>query len=207
MLDNRPVYSEADFKVDIISYNEASSQQLFDIFWLCLLAYHEKDQDNHINMDVVSWHTKQYTLLYKIYEEKLFITGRGKLALLYNNHQLIAISGVHRSKADPYTFVGGTRSWVVPKYQGNLIVARYLIPEQVEAVKKMGGKAFLLTFNDGKKAVISDAQIPKFPETFKRHKYPAIFHDMYMWPDKVMIQGALQHVLVKELKKDYEPKF
>jgi hypothetical protein len=207
MLGQNRVRSESDFRVEVIATNKATEEQLFQVFWLCLTGFHETETPNHVNLDVVNWDTKGYTLLYKMYEERLFVTGRGRLTLLYDKKRLIAVSGVHKAVFDPFVFIGGTRSWVIPEYQGNSVVARHLIGPQIEAARGMGGKTFILTFNDGNR-ILSDKKMEEVNFSAKTFKdYPDVFQDIVIYPEKVVVQGTKQFVLVKELERGYKPKF
>jgi hypothetical protein len=42
-------------------------------------------------------------------------------------------------------------------------------------------------------------------KTFK--DYPDVFQDIVIYPEKVVVQGTKQFVLVKELERGYKPKF
>jgi hypothetical protein len=205
------VRSEDDFRVDIVATDKASSESLFDVLWFCLLAFHEPDQPNRRGMDIVNWHKKSHTLLYKMHEDRSFITGRGRLFLLYNRvNQLIAISGMQRARFDPLVFIGGVHSFVTAAHQGSLVIAKYLIPLQIRQAETMGGKTFVLPFSETKNVVPHDKNIEQtwdFANIFKKKQYPECFHNMYLYPERIALQGQVQYALIKEIEKGYKPKF
>jgi hypothetical protein len=204
------VRADNDFRVEVIASDYANSEVLFNVFWFCLRAYHEEvDNPNRAEMDVVNWDKKSHTVMYNL-QKQIFVSGNGRLLLLYNKEeQLIAISGVHKAKFDPFVLIGGVHSFVLSKFQGNTVVARYLIPLQIRiAAATLGAKTFVLPFLETKNIILDeDEQNWDWASLFKRKNYPPEFHDIYLHPQKIALQGRIQNVLVKEIEKGYKPRF
>lgn len=193
--------------VDVYSDN-IPPETIEKIKIFCLQALGENKHDARSNMQVDSWQENKASLLYLLLVEKRFLQEKGGLQLLVSDDEIVAVSGFYRSDFDAGIYLMGVRSWVLKKYRFNLMVATYLLPHQLEQIKKRGAHTAAISFNESTQAFAkliarsnknSEKDIPSKLKFFFGENYPDLYKDMALWNKPVKIKGVRQWVLIKKL--------
>lgn len=157
------------------------------------------------NMTSAGWRLNSASLLYLLYEEKRFDPPNGKLFVVYDNNQIVAVSGVYISDFNKYVAIGGVRTWTRKEYRTKYLHGKYLIPAQIEWAKAADMKMFALTFND------YNEWLPKFISRGKKGKATSFglgfcetYKDFVPHDTKLTIKNVEQYVLKMPLEEGFD---
>lgn len=192
--------------VDIYS-DQISQLELQEIENFCLKAEAEGKHAAAFNMQVTNWQDNNSSLLYLLLKEKRFSRDKGSVQLLYENNELVAISGFYQADFDSSIYVMGVRSWVLKQHRFNLLIATQILPHQIAKIKERGAHTAIITFNETTRSFAKlIVRSNKNPEAklkfFFGENYPEIYKNMTLWPNPVSIKGVKQWVLIKTLKSN-----
>ena len=171
---------------------------------LCKEALAENKHEARTNMQIDNWQNISSSLLYLLLIEKRFTPGNGGLLLLMEGPKAIGVSGYYRSDFDSGIFLMGVRSWVLKKYRFNLLIAKYLLPYQLEKIKNLGAHTVAITFNDATKPFAklierSNKNSESKNKFFFGREYPDIYKDMTFLKEPMRIKNVKQWVLIKQI--------
>lgn len=171
---------------------------------LCQEALAENKHEARTNMQIDNWQNISSSLLYLLLIEKRFTPRNGGLLLLMEGPKAIGVSGYYRSDFDSGIFLMGVRSWVLKKYRFNLLIAKYLLPYQLEKIKNLGAHTVAITFNDATKPFAklierSNRNSKSKNKFFFGSEYPDIYKDMTFLDEPMKIKNVKQWVLIKQL--------
>ena len=93
------------------------------------------------------------SLLYHIYTKKTYQEPNGGLFLVFDNNQIISVSGTERCKFDDRVCYIAKRLSLLPKYRGKGIYSKYILPKQVEWARNRNYKMGLLTWNEDRETL------------------------------------------------------
>ena len=192
-------------KVELIFSDDYRPESLEKLKTFCQQAEKETKHASSTNMDFTTWETNTASLLYIFLREKRFRKEDGGLLLLYENEDVIAVSGFYRSDFHSDIFILGVRSWVLKDRRFNLLIGEQLLPIQIEEILKKGGKLAVLTFNDATKSFAklierSNRDPEAQSKFFFGERYPELYKDMVFYPNPVRIKNTRQWILIKTLK-------
>lgn len=171
---------------------------------LCQEALAENKHEARTNMQIDNWQNISSSLLYLLLIEKRFTPGNGGLLLLMEDSKAIGVSGYYRSDFDSGIFLMGVRSWVLKKYRFNLLIAKYLLPYQLEKIKNLGAHTVAITFNDSTRPFAklierSNKNSDSKNKFFFGSEYPDLYKDMTFLNEPMKIKNVKQWVLIKQI--------
>lgn len=194
-----------NYKIVDVYSDLVSPSYLLDLENFCLKAESEKKHAAASNMQATNWQQSNSSLLYLLLNEKRFSKDKGGLQLLYENNELVAVSGFYKADFDPNIYIMGVRSWVLKEHRFNLLIATQILPYHVTKIEERGAHTAIISFNETTRSFAKliersnkdpDAKL-KF---FFGENYPDIYKDMTLWPKPVRIKDVKQWVLIKKLK-------
>lgn len=158
-------------------------QIINDIKDFCCKIQNQKDQTPaDTNMQVNNYEQFPASLLYVLLIEKRFGNGNGVFNLLYDNKNIIAVSGAYFSDFNPAVIIGGVRTYTLQEYRNDFLHGEYLLPKQIEWAQQKRAEVFCLSFNEYNrwlanfitraslgKAVVLGKPIPKSYRGFIKH--------------------------------------
>ena len=181
-----------------------------DISLFCLTAIEEmksasyRDVEQTIkNMDYDTWVTNNHCLLYRIYVKRDFSWGNGMLCLLYDNDQIVSVSGA--SKYNDDIAMLARRQYTLNAYKGKGIYHKYSMDVQIEWSKEANCKACVILINEYNKVLYNMLRrIPQGKATYfggpAYDKYKS-FIDL---GGPYKINGADQYVMLKKLNPSFD---
>lgn len=192
------------YKVIEIHSESVTPEILEQLMTFCRLAVDENKHDARNNMQAEGWELNTSSLLYLLLTEKRFSKSRGGLQLLMNENVIAAVSGYYRADFNEGVYLMGVRSWVLKTHRFNLLIAEYLLPFQLEEIRKRGGHTAAISFNDSTRAFAklierSNKSVDAKLKFFFGENYPEIYKDMILWEKPVKIKDVKQWVLIKKL--------
>lgn len=195
------------YKIVDVCSDHISQLHLKEIENFCLKAETENKHAAATNMQATNWKNNNSSLLYLLLKEKRFNSDKGSLQLLYENNELVALSGFYQSDFDSDIYIMGVRSWVLKEHRFNLLIATQILPYQIAKIKERHGQAAVITFNETTRSFAKLIERSnKNPEAklkfFFGENYPEIYKDMTLWPNPVRIKGVKQWILIKTLKSN-----
>lgn len=193
-------------KYTILEVNsESVTDDLIEVIKnLCQEALAENKHEARTNMEIDNWQNISSSLLYLLLIEKRFTPGNGGLLLLLEGSKAIGVSGYYRSDFDSGIFLMGVRSWILKKYRFNLLIAKYLLPYQLEKIKNLGAHTVAITFNDATRPFAqlierSNKNSESKNKFFFGSEYPDIYKDMTFLNEPMKIKNVKQWVLIKQI--------
>ena len=172
----------------------------------CSNAFLEKSEPSYVNMYAPDWENNVVSLPYLIYCSDRFKNGNGDMfALLDQNDNICALSGVNISDFDHNVALGGVRTWLNKKLRGKFIVGWYLLPAHLAWAKGKGLKTIALTFNDYNKRLL-----PYFKRAgvgIRKNRTPnSMFYNGQFHVDfPVVINYTKQWVIYHKIDEQYKP--
>jgi hypothetical protein len=173
-----------------------------DIVELCKTAEDEKSKAASDNMKHTDWQTNSASLLYILLKGKRFHFNNGLFTCLYDNDQLVAVSGCYRSEFDKDVIIGGVRAWVIPQYRAKYVQSNYLLKTQKEWTMENNAKAFALTFDDYNlklmQIITRDGKYETKAVKGVGHTRPDFYNSFIKLPEKIIIQNTPQWVMYQK---------
>lgn len=172
----------------------------------CRNAFLEKDEPSHVNMYSSDWENDVASLPYLIYCSNRFKNGNGDMfALLDQDNNICALSGVNISDFDRNVALAGVRTWLNKKLRGEFFIGRYLLPEHLSWAKSQHLKTVALTLNDYNKRLL-----PYFKRSgigIRKNRIPtSMFYNGQFHVDfPVIINYTKQWVIYHKIDEQYEP--
>jgi hypothetical protein len=172
----------------------------------CRSAFLEKDEPSHVNMYSTNWENDVASLPFLIYCSTRFKNGNGEMfALLDQDNNICALSGVNISDFDHNLGLAGVRTWLNKELRGKFIIGRHLLPEHLAWAKNQGLKTLALTFNDYNKRLL-----PYFKRTgagiVKNRNPNSMFYNGQFHVDfPVTINYTKQWVIYHKIDEQYNP--
>lgn len=196
-----------NYKVVEVNSDRITDLQLKHLEAFCIEAIKENKHEARQNMQLENWELNNKSLLYLLLIERRFLFDKGGLLLLYEDQKIVATSGYYQADFDQGVYLMGVRSWVLKEYRFNLLVAMYLLPEQLKQIQKRGGHSAVISFNESTRSFAKLIERSnKNPEMklkfFFGEKYPEIYKDMVLWERPVKIKSVKQWILIKKLSEN-----
>lgn len=108
------------------------------------------------NMYDVDWHNKPNTLPYILTYTDRFKGDSGELNVLFNNDDVIAVSGVYMSGFSEYISIAGVRTYIDAKHRHNTrSIIRQLLHRHKNWSIDRNCKIVMVTFNEHNKKLIN----------------------------------------------------
>lgn len=160
-----------------------------------------------VNMWNENWVDRPETFPYLVYISKRFAAENGQFFVCKINGKIEAVSGIQVSPFDNNVALGGVRSWVNPKFRGQFVIGRHLLPLQVAWAKEKTIKTIALTFNHYNKKLISYFKRTGLGIKKKRNLNSMFYNGVHEVPFTCNIQYTEQWVIYDKLDTTYEPEW
>lgn len=189
-----------------VVHSSIDPKRLQDLINFCKMV-EQTEPDIANNWKVTDWQLTPASLFHVLLIQKRFDTGG--LCLLYEDDQIVAVSGFYQSDIHPSIHVFGARAWVLKEKRRNLIVAEHILPIQVQRMIANGADMGIISFTDRTKRFAE--LIKRTNENFVEGKsvfffgdrYPSLYRDMTMLDFPVTINHTKQWILIKKFS-DFE---
>jgi hypothetical protein len=118
-----------------------------DIEKIVNLCSQFRDLENYSD---VNWENNPKCLLYKLLKTNIFSQDHGGLTLLYDNNEIVHLSGFNRSEFHPEVFICGVRTLTRKDYRHKFLMSTYAVPVQTKLVLDLGGRMTIYCFDKNK---------------------------------------------------------
>jgi len=174
-----------------------------DIEKIINLCSQFRDLENYSDVD---WGNNPKCLLYKLLKTNIFGQNHGGLILLYDNNDIVHLSGFNRSEFHPEVFICGVRTLTRKDHRHKLYMSTYTVPAQTNHVLKLGGRMTIYCF-DKNKSMYRIFTKNKF-NLFLKNKInefdiESIYKGLTPYEDPVYINYTVHNVLYKMLDNDF----
>jgi hypothetical protein len=182
----------------------------FDILKsFCKLAYDSTTNKSlRKNMDYKNWKKKKDSLLYKAYINKTFHKENGSMVFVYNDKELISVSGVERFRYEPeHVALIGSRYYILKKPKGvTNFFHEYIWPQQINWCLENNIKLGIMRFNSyNEKLFLIFNRILKKQGTILGRKNPSLYQKIKLvpYPKKLLIEFTPQNVVFCYFDKNF----
>ena len=135
--------------------------------------------------------------LYNIKNQLRWRTDQGKIFLILDQGQPVAVSCIEFPEHSHNWAVGGVRTWITPAYRSRQL-ASFFLNKQMQWAVERNCNFILLTFNDYNKAawtaVKSDAKYRRAAN------WSAWWDDCLAAPDQIRVRNTLQWCVIKPVQ-------
>jgi len=183
--------------IKIITKEQCSIEALVDIISLCAENRHLK------NFTDVDYRNNPKSLLYKFVCTDTFSENNGAYLLLYENNELVHMSGVNKSEFSDKIYICGVRTLTKKSHQHQLLMSQYMLPAQEAIVKVLGGKMRIFCFEDGGSLynIVKKGKFNLFLQN-QAVKYN-VYEGLTPYNIPVNINHTKHYILYKLLDKDF----
>jgi hypothetical protein len=141
--------------MNLYSYNSLNAKQHASFF-----KFLESTQDYpdlaKSNMYDVDWNNKPNTLPYILTYTDRFKDNSGELNILFDNDDVVAVSGVYMSNFSEYISIAGVRTFIDSKHRHNTrSIIRQLLHRHKDWSIEHNCKIVIVTFNEYNKNLIN----------------------------------------------------
>lgn len=192
------------YSVREVFSNEISDLDIYQIVQFC-----DENSDHNSNYKYQHHSLTQppnnwYDVMFR---ERRFLKNNGGLCLLFHDDALVGISGYNRSSFSPDIWISGARTLIHKNYRHNVLISKYLVPFQIDAIKKQGGKCVVWLFDaHNDKSIFKIAKNGKLNvllqnklDMFKQITYSNLQFLEY----PIVVNHSLQNVIYQYLDESY----
>jgi hypothetical protein len=170
----------------------------------------KRDAADSPNYSVENWEEQSSSFLNVFLKQQRFSRPNdGGLVLVEDGDKLCGISGFNRSEFSQHVYLLGCRTLVDSEFRHNLLMSRFFVPTQLEAVKNKA-KLVTFTFDTSNKFSLFNIFTAGKLNLFLQNKL-GDFIDMWdrleAVPFPVRINNASQNVLFIRLDADFDYKW